>query len=71
MAGELDALEAQVAAENTVIDSAITLLSELAQLLHDAIASGDMSRVAAVTAQIEAKKQALADAVVANTPSAP
>lgn len=70
MAGELDALEAQVAQENTVIDSAITLLSQLHTMLQDAINSGNPARIQAVVDEIAAKQQALADAVTANTPAA-
>ncbi len=70
MAGELDKLEQDVAAQGTVIDSAITLLKGLSAELAAAIASGDMTRVAAVNANIEAKTQALADAITANTPAA-
>lgn len=66
MAGELDKLEADVAAEAGVIASAVTLLQGLKAALDAAIASGDMSRVVAVNAQIEAQTQALADAVAAN-----
>lgn len=71
MAGELDKLEADVAAEASVVQSAITLLQGLKAALDAAIASGDMSRVVAVNAQIEAQTQALADAVAANTPPTP
>lgn len=69
MAGELDTLEADVTAQSTVIDSAVTLLNGLKAKLDAAIASGDMSRVAAVNAEIEAKTAALASAVQANTPT--
>lgn len=71
MAGELDQLEADVAGIGTVVDSAVTLLGGLKAQLDAAIASGDMSRVAAVNATLEAKTQALAAAVVANTPAQP
>ena len=67
----LDELQAAVAAEDTVIDSAVTLLGNLSQMLKDAIASGDPAKVAAIASQIDAAKQKLADAVVANTPAAP
>lgn len=70
MAGELDALESTVADEVTVIGSAVTLLDGLKAKLDEAIASGDMGRVVAVTATIAAKKQDLADAVARNTPAA-
>lgn len=70
MSGELDKLEQDVAAQATVIDSAVELLKGLKAKLDEAIAAGDMSRVSAVTAEIEARTQALADAVAANTPAA-
>lgn len=65
----MDALEAAVTAEDTVIDSVIVLLGTLSQMVKDA--GTDPARLAAVVAGINAKKQALADAVVANTPAAP
>lgn len=71
MAGELDAMEQMVRHNADVTDSAMTLLMELKTKLDEAIASGDMSRVAALTAELGAKTQALADAVTANTPAAP
>jgi uncharacterized spore protein YtfJ len=79
------ALMAAVAAEDTVIDSAVTLitgfgatLAALQQQLADAIANGvnqaDVQAVAdsmgATVADITAKKDALAAAVSANTPTA-
>jgi len=70
MAGELDTLESDVTAQTDVIQSAVTLLSGLKAALDAAIASGDMSRVAAVNAQIESQTQALSAAVAANTPAA-
>jgi CTP:molybdopterin cytidylyltransferase MocA len=69
MAGELDQLEEVVTLQTTVIGSAVSLLEGLKALLDAAIASGDMSRVVAVNAQIEAQTQALAAAVFANTPA--
>lgn len=71
MAGELDKLQADVTAENTVIDSAITLLQGLKAALDAAIASGNPAALTALSATIEAKTQALADAVTANTPPPP
>lgn len=69
------ALEASVTDENTVIDGATTLLTELSQLLKDALNAGApqevINRVATIVNAIDVKKQALADAVVANTPQVP
>jgi|SRR6185369_57501 len=79
------ALIAAVAAEDSVIDSAVTLISgfgatltALQQQLADAIANGvnsaDVQAVAdsmaATVTDINTKKDALAAAVTANTPSA-
>jgi hypothetical protein len=66
---ELDALTAEVERTDTVIDSAITLITGLAQALKDA--GTDPTALAALTASLEARASALADAVVANTPDAP
>lgn len=66
----LDDLVAKVTAENTVIDSAVTLLSIIETELDAAIASGDPTKVQAVSDLIDAGQKKLADAVVANTPSA-
>lgn len=68
-------LEAKVAAETTVEESAITLLTNLTQLLKDALAGGGtpdevVARVSAVTTQIDAETQKLSQAVVDNTPAA-
>jgi len=71
MAGELDQLEADVTGISNAVDASIALMQGLKAKLDEAIASGDMSRVVAVNAELEAKTQALAAAVVANTPAAP
>jgi tRNA threonylcarbamoyladenosine modification (KEOPS) complex Pcc1 subunit len=60
-----------VAAENTVVDSAITLLTQIHDELAAAIAANDPAALQAVVDSINAEKQKLADAVVANTPAAP
>ena len=78
------ALIEAVAAEDTVIASAVTLiegnvtaLADLKKQLADAIASNDPAAIQAVAdsmdstiADVTAKKQALADAVTAGTPAA-
>ena len=71
MAGELDTLEASVTRSKTVEGSAITLMQGLKGALDAAIASGDMTRVQAISDGIGANTDALAAAVVANTPAAP
>jgi chromosome segregation ATPase len=68
----LDDLEAKVAEVKGVEDSVVMLLDKIHQELADAIASGDMARVQAVTASLESQRQALADAVARNPdPQAP
>jgi uncharacterized protein YoxC len=65
----LDDLQADVTAEDTVIDSAITLLKGLADALK--AAGTDPAKLAALHTDITAKTDALAAAVAANTPAAP
>lgn len=62
----LQDLQAAVTAEDTVIDSAITLLQGLAAQI--AALTPNQAAIDALAADISAKTQALADAVVANTP---
>lgn len=69
MALDLTQLTAAVDRDRTVNESAITLLSNLAQMLRDAAA--DPAAVRALADQLDANQQALADAVVAHTPGAP
>ncbi len=66
----LDNLKAEVAAQTTVIDSAVTLIKGFDSRLADAIAAGDPAVVQALSDQIHAETTALADAVAANTPAA-
>lgn len=61
-------LQAAVAAEDTVIDSAVVLLQGLKTSLDAAIASGDPAALTALSADIGAKTKSLADAITANTP---
>lgn len=65
----LDDLQAAVAAEDTVIDSAITLIQGIPALI--AAAGTDPAKLQALSADITAKSTALAAAVAANTPVAP
>ena len=75
MAGELEALTAQVATNNTEIGSAITLLQGLKAALDAAIAAqqaGDNgAALAALSASLGTKDAELAAAIIANTPAAP
>jgi len=61
-------LQAAVAAENTVIDSAIALLNGLAAQV--AAVAPNQAAIDALAADIAAKTQALSEAVVAGTPAA-
>jgi hypothetical protein len=67
MALDLSRVEAAVARDKTVNESAITLFSQLSQLVRDT--AGDPAKVAALADALDAQQQALADAIVANTPA--
>lgn len=69
MAADLARLTAAVERDNTVNQSAITLLNNLSQMLRDA--ANDPAAINALADQLDAQQQALADAVVANTPAQP
>lgn len=62
-------LQTAVAAEDTVIASAVTLLNGIPALI--AAAGTDPTALAALTADITTQTQALAAAIVAGTPAAP
>lgn len=68
MAGELDTLTTDVANGATVEQSAIVLLQGLKAALD--AAGTDPAKLAALSASLESSNQALADAIVANTPAA-
>jgi hypothetical protein len=68
MALDLSSLEAAVARDQEVNSSAVLLLDRLAQLVRDT--AGDPVKVKALADALDAQQQALADAVVANTPAA-
>jgi len=69
MSKELDALTASVAAEDTVIDSAVTLIQGFSAQL--AAAGTDPAKLTALKSDIDAKTQALATAVAQNVPAPP
>jgi hypothetical protein len=69
MSAELDALQAAVTNEDTVIDSAITLIQGLAAQI--AANATDPAKLKALADDVNAKAQALAAAVAANTPASP
>jgi hypothetical protein len=65
----LDDLTAQVASNRTVIQSALTLIAGIADRIT--AAGTDPAALAALTASLKSDDDALAAAVVANTPAAP
>ena len=75
----IDDLVASVAAEDTVIDSAIALINGIAQRLADGIAAALAGGATAAQLQalndlktdVDGKSAALSAAVVANTPTPP
>jgi len=64
---DLTRLTASVARDKTVNESAATLLGQLSDLIR--ATAGDPAAVTALADQLDANQQALADAVVANTPA--
>jgi hypothetical protein len=68
MSKELDDLTAAVAAEDSVIDSAVALINGIPALI--AAAGTDPAKLSALSADISTKSAALAAAVAANTPAA-
>jgi hypothetical protein len=64
------ALKAEVEKVKTVEASAVTLITEIAQRLRDAIAAGDPAALTALAADLDASATTLGDAVAANTPAA-
>ena len=68
MAGELDALEAEAKANTDAEAAAVALLGQLHDLL--VAAQNDPKRLQAVIDSLGTSKDALAAAIVANTPAA-
>jgi len=68
MAVDLSALQTEVEQQQSVVQSAITLIGGLAQQLRDA--AGDPAAIQALADQLDASTNALAAAVEANTPAA-
>lgn len=66
MASKFDALIAEVADLNTVTAGAIVLLDDLKARFDEA--AGDPAAIAQIVADIDASKDALAEALVRNTP---
>jgi len=70
MSDKMDQLAQEVAAEGTVVQSAVTLLDGISQQLKDAQASNDPAAIQAVIDAVDTQKQQLADAITRNTPAA-
>lgn len=79
MAQSVDALVAAIAAEDTVIDSAVTLINGFAGQLKAAIAAAlaggataaELAPLSTLLTDVQSKTTALSAAVVANTPAGP
>jgi hypothetical protein len=69
MAGELDALKAQIEKTVSVEQGAITLLNGLKTELDQIIANNNLSQLVTLRNNLDAQTQALADAITANTPA--
>jgi hypothetical protein len=66
---ELDDLTVQVKANTDAEASAVTLLGQLSDLIK--AAGTDPAKLAALTSSLDSSKQALAAAILANTPAGP
>lgn len=66
---DLSALQSEVSENGDAVASAVSLLGSLSQAIKDA--GTDPEALAELTAQLDANTNALAEAVVANTPAAP
>ena len=77
MAQDLSVLKAEVAANTTVVGSAVALINGFSARLDAAVAAAGSAdpalaaELAALSAQIKADSGSLAAAVAANTPAAP
>lgn len=71
MSAEMDALKTQVAANTTVIESALTLIQGFKAQLDAAIAANDPAALKALSDELATEDKKLSDAVAANTPAAP
>ena len=69
MSAQLDNLKAKVAANTTVIQSAIVFINGLSQALRDA--RDDPAAIDALATELETRDQELSGALVTNTPAAP
>jgi hypothetical protein len=67
----LTLLTAEVAANRTVVESAVTLLNGLTDALHQALESDDEEAIQGLVTELQAQTAVLANAVAANTPADP
>lgn len=67
----LDDLTAQVAANTSAEQSAVTLIQGLAQQIAAAVAGGDSAALEALAGQLNSSAAALGAAITANTPATP
>ena len=70
MATTLDDIVSKVNDLGSVEDGVVTLLTDIKSKLDAAIASNDPAKLQALSDSLDAQKQKLADAIVANTPAA-
>lgn len=68
MSQEMDALTAQVQANNDALDSAVALINGIADRIT--AAGVDRAKLTALTDELRAKDETLSAAVLANTPAA-
>ena len=71
MAATIKDVLAKVTAQTTVVNSVVTLLGQLSQMLKDAQASADPAALQNVIDLIDANDAALAKAAQDNTPGGP
>jgi hypothetical protein len=69
MSAQFDALKAKVAANTTVVGSALVLIDGLAQQIRDL--KDDPAALEALAAELEATNTATAAKILENTPAAP
>jgi len=69
MSVEMDNITAQVKANNDLLDSATILINGIADRITAAGVDG--TKLAALTAELKAKDDVLAAAVIPNTPAVP
>lgn len=69
MALDFTRLEQEVAQNSDVIQSVVTLLTNIADAIRDA--AGNQQKVEALATKLDTQTQALADAVAASTPADP